>query len=434
VGYLAAHWRLLKLACPGPPKKPHARRYQADEQSARTSRSLWATLLELAHDHPAAHPSAQLVERYLLQQADDVLCEYGYPRSSGVKAPLVRSTAQLVRQPEAGPREVNALLELLIKAELVRTKSSLSTLGLETYLGRIESWVGQAGSQPLWEAGDFLNREQAARRGALTRAANSVFEALGLPSQRPNRSRRAARITVVEYVDLPILPLGTWLERIERLDEHEEVCRSLQLQLVLACEVRSDALYDLVYGEVLPALAEVALQWEKFRHPGIRRLPDVDGDVLAGVMEWAAKHQRAHPTRPITMPDGGAQYQLGRYLSRIGFAPGTIHDIRALWCSLQYLAGFPLAEQAELMAHRQPATTLESYVLTRHLHQRDLALQVRPHGLPGRLVARLTGYSAGYAVYGGSMPVIRGLERLPATCFRSLSAPPEAPWPGCEHG
>ncbi|HEY8693325.1 MAG TPA: hypothetical protein VIR57_11355, partial [Chloroflexota bacterium] len=422
VAYLAAHWRKLKLACCGPHGAGRRRRYRAGSNpDVAIGRQLRAALRDLTHDQPGARPSTPLVERYLLQRADAWLKDYGQAGCGVARLPLLRAARDVVRA-DGDESSCNVLLGLLIGAELVRTKSHLSTRSVETYLGRLESWIGQAGDVPLWQTADILDHEHPARRSVILSAANRVFEALDVARLRVARESDTGSGKAVTYVDLPLFSVEEWLARIDRLHEPEDTRRSLQLQFILACEVRSAALYSLTFGEVLPKSGEVILRWEKFGHPGVRTLPRVMSPVWAELQGWLANHRRRHPAAPITSPTGSQECRLGQWLPRLGFGKAnSIHDVRALWCSLQYLLGYPLVGQAELMAHRRPTTTLESYVLTRHLRQRDLAAAASVTPLPARLAAQLNGFSVGYALGEPGVPHIRGLERLPLACFRQLS-------------
>ena len=184
VAYLAAHWRKLKLACCGPHGAGRRRRYRAGSNpDVAIGRQLRAALRDLTHDQPGARPSTPLVERYLLQRADAWLKDYGQAGCGVARLPLLRAARDVVRA-DGDESSCNVLLGLLIGAELVRTKSHLSTRSVETYLGRLESWIGQAGDVPLWQTADILDHEHPARRSVILSAANRVFEALDVARLR----------------------------------------------------------------------------------------------------------------------------------------------------------------------------------------------------------------------------------------------------------
>ena len=147
VGYLAGVWDRLKIACPGPTRAPHERRYDAWRSDVpEMTLPLRSALRDLAHSEPASKPPIFRLERYLGQRAEQRLVQLGGVSRGSIRARLVEATAALLHGGGADALALNTLLGLLLGLELIHLHPDYSARSVETYLSRIESWVGLAGS------------------------------------------------------------------------------------------------------------------------------------------------------------------------------------------------------------------------------------------------------------------------------------------------
>ena len=432
VGYLAACWSELKVACLAPPTPKRAAPIRSDRFPA-----LHGFQQRMRSMPKRGWPRRGDVRQALWTQAKRHLEQAGFVVAAGVQAfdAAVSAVGQcLVEGSEIAPDLVNELIALLMLLEMHTRNRSRRASTLATYVSALRSWLLQSDRTPFWTDDEPLAGQPKARAEVLRHAAHGTFRRYftAWPELEPAlTSESARRLKTVEYVPLSLEPVDSWLERIEQTEWSLDERRSLQWQFILARRIRADAIsrvhlrdffIKLGTDNFVDAHVELLVRHDKFGHPGGRVIEPVGGWLWPELVRWL--YERGQDDGGLLLePVRGCRYELRKRLRRLEFGAGnTIHTIRTLSASNEYLDGKPLVMIALAMSHEHPRTTLESYVASRHLRQREYALRCPVMALPRRLQAQLTGVSwRAMQADNTGLPLMNGLRELPFECFRPLS-------------